>query len=175
VLAGHVGVAIGALGIRRTVPLWLLIIASQLPDWTDAILCSSGVRSATPGMLSHSIVAVASMAAAAALAAFLISRDPGGSLLVAAVVVTHLLGDFLTGLKPTWPGGPLIGLELYKQPAYDFIIEALIITAGWILYQRSLDPAARYSSRTRQLLFMLIAVQALADIALTLSPGMRKC
>ena len=174
-LAGHVGVAIGALGIRRTVPLWLLIIASQLPDWTDAILCSSGVRSAIPGMFSHSVGAVALMAVVAGIVAFAVSRDAAGSLLVAAVVIAHLLGDFLTGLKPTWPGGPLIGLELYKQPAYDFVVEAAIITAGWFLYRRSLEPAVRYSSRTRQLLFMLIAVQALADIALTLSPGMRKC
>ena len=34
--AGHLGFALGAYSFRRTIPLWLILIAAQLPDWLDA-------------------------------------------------------------------------------------------------------------------------------------------
>src|SRR5689334_1596680 len=96
---GHAGVALGAHGIRKAVPLWLLILASQLPDWADAGLCLSGVRTPVPGMYSHSLPAIAVLALGAALIYCAMQRDPAGMLLVAMVVVSHALGDYVTGLK----------------------------------------------------------------------------
>jgi hypothetical protein len=175
VLAGHVGVAIGALGIRRTVPLWLLIFASQLPDWTDAVLCIGGIRPGVPGLYSHSFPAVGALAVGAALVAWVVSRDVAGSALAGAVVLSHAAGDFLTGSKPTWPGGPMVGLQLYTRPAIDFVVESMVIVAGWLLYQRSFEPARRYSRPTISLLGALIGIQAAADIALSLTSGLKKC
>ena len=172
---GHVGVALGAHGMRRAIPLWFLIIASQLPDWADAGFCLAGLRPLPLGILSHSIPAVASLGLIAALVYVISWRDPAGILLVIAVVVSHAVGDYFTGIKPTWPGGPMIGLQLYRQPLLDLIIESAVVLGGWAVYRRSL-PADRQSSRPLfTLLGALLAIQIAADIFLTFAKGLRKC
>ena len=174
-LVGHVGVAIGAHGIRKTLPLGLLIIASQLPDWIDATLCMSGVRSSVPGMLSHSLPAITVLAVVAGILTFARSRDVAASSLVGMVVASHVIGDYFTGIKPLWAGGPTVGLGLYDRPALDFVFEAAVITAGWLLY-RSSFPAERRSSReVSAVLVVLLALQLGADVVFWLSPGMQKC
>ncbi len=173
--AGHIGVALGAHGIRRTIPVWFLIVASQLPDWADAGFCLANVRPPVPGILSHSIPAVTVLAIAAAIACAIALRDRAGMLLVAAVVVSHALGDYLTGLKPTFPGGPMIGLRLYHRPVIDFVIEASVIVAGWLLYRRSLEPERRHSQPVYTLLGMLLLFQVGADLVLSITQGLRKC
>src|SRR6266536_1459630 len=109
---GHIGIALAGKGYRQTVPLWLLIFASQLPDWTDAAACASGVSSPPVEMLSHSIPAVAVLAAALSLLYYAARRDTKASALVALIVVSHMLADYVTGQEPTRPGGSLIGLQL---------------------------------------------------------------
>ena len=173
--AGHIGVALGAHGIRKAIPLWFLIIASQLPDWTDAAFCLANVRPSTPGILSHSIPAVSVLALLAALAYVMIMRDPAGMLLVAVVVLSHAAGDYLTGLKPTWSGGPMIGLMLYRRPVIDFIFEAVVIAAGWMLYRASLSPERRSSEPVITMLGALLLIQAGADVFLSFARGLRKC
>jgi hypothetical protein len=173
--AGHVGVALGAHGIRRAIPLWFLVITSQLPDWADAAFCLAGIRPLPLGILSHSIPAVGSLALIAALVYVIAWRDPAGVLIVVAVVVSHAVGDYFTGIKPTWPGGPMIGLELYKQPFVDLAMESAIIIGGWAVYRKSL-PVERQSSRPMfTVLGALLAIQIAADIVLTFAKGLRKC
>ena len=173
--AGHIGVALGARGIRVAVPLWVLVIASQLPDWADAGLCLAGTRPAIPGMYSHSLPAVTLLATAAAIGYFIISKNGSAAALVAAVVISHALGDYVTGIKPTWPGGPLIGLQLYRQPALDFLLESAVILGGWLLYRRTLPPERRSSRVALSLLFAVLAIQLAADIFFSISPTLRKC
>lgn len=172
---GHVGIALGAHGLRRSAPLWFLLLASQLPDWADAGFCLAGVRPAVQGILSHSLPAVAILALVAAVAYAVFMRDPRGMLLVAAVVISHAAGDYLTGSKPTWSGGPMIGLMLYKRPFIDFVIEAAVILGGWLLYRRSLEPERRASEPVYTLLAALILIQAGADVILGFTEGLRKC
>ena len=169
------GFALGAHGIRRSIPLWLLVLASQLPDWADAGFCIAGVRPSTPGILSHSIPAVAALALDAAVVYAIVLRDPAGMLLVAAVVVSHAAGDYFTGTKPTWAGGPMIGLQLYKRPVIDFILEAAVILGGWLVYRRSLPESRRSSEPVFTLLGALIVIQIGADIFLSFAKGLRKC
>ena len=172
---GHVGAAIGAFGVRQTVPLWLLITASQLPDWADATLCIAGAQPAVPGMLSHSIPAVLVLAIVAAIAGYAVSRDLFASGLVALVVISHYAGDYFTGIKPTWPGGPMVGLQLYQEPALDFILESTVLTLGWIVYRRSFPPERRSSREVIAVLVVLVIIQLAADIFFSLSPGLKKC
>ncbi len=173
--AGHVGVALGAKGFRSSLPLWVLIVASQLPDWADASLCLAGIRNATPGMLSHSLPAIGILTLGCAFIYFASTRDLTGTAFVAALVVSHALGDYVTGLKPTWSGGPMIGLRLYQHPVIDFLLEAAVIFAGWMIYRKSF-PAERRSSRELfSILGLLLALQLLADIVFSMSPGLRKC
>jgi hypothetical protein len=172
---GHVGIALGAHGLRKAIPLWFLVIASQLPDWTDAGFCLAGIRPSVPGILSHSLPAVTVLALIAALAYAIMLRDPAGMLLVAVVVLSHAAGDYLTGIKPTWSGGPMIGLMLYRRPVLDFLLESFVILIGWMLYRRSLDVTRKASEPVYTLLGALIVIQALADVVLSLTTGLKKC
>jgi hypothetical protein len=175
VYAGHVGLALGAKGFRNALPLWILIVASQLPDWADATLCLAGIGSVTPGMLSHSIPAIGLLTLGGALVYLAATRDVTGASLVAALVISHALGDYITGLKPTWSGGPMIGLQLYRHPVIDFLLEAVVILVGWMIYRASF-PRERQSSRYLvSMLGVLLALQLLADIVFSISPGLKKC
>ena len=160
--------------MRRTVPLWLLIVASQLPDWADAAVCLS-LRQSSSAMLTHSIPAVAVLGVAGAIACWFVSRDVRGVALVFAVVATHALGDYVTGIKPTWPGGPLIGFQLYKQPALDFIFESVVIVCGWLLYRRTFPSDKRSSRAVAAVLAALLLIQLAADIVFITTPGLKKC
>lgn len=173
--AGHVGIAIGAKGLRKSIPLWFLIVASQLPDWADASVCLANIRTPIPGMYSHSLPAIGILALAAAAAYCVIERDVSGIILVIAVVVSHAAGDYLTGLKPTWSGGPVIGLELYRRPVIDFLVESVVILGGWLLYRRSLPLDRRSSRQAFEMVAVLIVIQAGADVFMAFAKGLRKC
>jgi membrane-bound metal-dependent hydrolase YbcI (DUF457 family) len=165
----------GAHGLRRTVPLWLLVLASQAPDWADAVVCSSGLRPSVVGMYSHSIPATLVIALVASVTAQLLTRDPGAGVLTAAVVIAHTVGDYLTGIKPTWPGGPLIGARLYTQPALDFLIETALLGVCFLIYRRSFPAERRSDKRIYILPALLILIQAATDIVLALTPSIEKC
>ena len=173
--AGHMGFALAACGIRRSIPLWLLVIASQLPDWADAGFCLANIRPLPLGILSHSLPAIGVLAVIAALACLAVDRDVNAMLLVAAVVLSHAAGDYLTGIKPTWSGGPMIGLELYKRPLIDFAVESAVIIAGWMVYRRSLPAESRSSRPAFTLLAALIVMQIGADIVMSYAQGIKKC
>lgn len=172
---GHVGIALAGKGYRSTVPLWVLLIATQLPDWADAAACYAGASSPPSEILSHSLPAVAVLATVFALFYYVAARDVAGSALAGAIVVSHMIADYVTGLKPTWPGGPFIGLELYRHPALDFGIESIVIIVGWMIYRRSLPVDRRDSSPVRVMLFCLLLLQLAASVSFSLFPGIKKC
>ena len=173
--AGHVALGISAKRWAPIVPLWLLILASQLPDWMDAAVCAARPGTLNPAMLSHSFYAIAAMAAFGAIVGKLFYGSWYIAKILALLVVSHLIGDFVTGLKPTWPGGPLIGLRLYSRPALDFVFESFVIFWGWWMYRSTFRPAKRDSSAMRTMLVGLIALQAVADIAFVVVPRVSKC
>jgi hypothetical protein len=172
---GHIGIALAGKGYRSTMPLWVLLIATQLPDWADATACSFGGASPPSEMLSHSLPAVAVLATVVALLYYAAARDVAGSALTGTIVVSHMIADYVTGLKPTWPGGPFIGLELYRHPAVDFGIEAAVILLGWMIYRRSLPVDRRDSSPVNVMLFCLLLLQLAASVSFSLFPGIKKC
>jgi hypothetical protein len=91
------------------------------------------------------------------------------------VIVSHLLFDWLTGYKPTWPGGPMIGLRLYSRPIADFIVEALVILAGALLYAKTLPPRRRPWAGVAIMAGALIALQLSIDVAHLLMKTLPKC
>lgn len=172
---GHIGIALAAKGVRWTIPLWVLLLATQLPDWTDAAVCAAGISSPPSGMLSHSLAAVAVLGGSLAVLYYAVARDAADAAVVGLVVASHAVADYATGLKPTWPGGPLIGLQLYQQPAIDFVVEAIVIVTGWLLYRRSLPPDRRRSTPVMLMLITLLLLQLAASVSFALFPGIRKC
>lgn len=153
----------------------MLLVATQLPDWTDAAVCVAGIASPPSAMLSHSLPAIAVLGGAVALLYYAATRDLAGAGLVGLTVLSHAVADYATGLKPTWPGGPMIGLGLYREPGIDFVLEAVVMTVGWVIYRGSLDEARRRSSPVVLMLIMLILLQLAASVSFAMFPGIRKC
>src|SRR3954468_20594753 len=139
---GHVGAALAGKRVRRSIGLLVLLVASYAPDWVDAGLCLAGAYN-PHGMLSHSIPAVALLTMAAFTMYGVATRDWRSAGVVAAVVISHFLLDLITGYKPTWPGGPMIGLQLYERPVADFFAEGVVIAIGAVLYAKTLPPRRR--------------------------------
>ena len=116
-----------------------------------------------------------SVAAVLALASYLVTWDRGVAALCGSVAVSHLRADYVTGLKPTWPGGPTIGLDLYSRPLGDLAVETGVLVFGWLLYRRSLPPESRSSRLAWTLLVVLGATQLLGVFELELLPHAPKC
>jgi hypothetical protein len=81
----------------------------------------------------------------------------------------------VTGLKPTWPGGPIIGLQLYAHPLGDLVVETAVLVIGWLVYRRSLPPESRSHRLSWALLLLLGAAQLLAVLQLKVLPSITKC
>ena len=171
---GHFGFALAGKGLRRDAPLWLLVVATQGCDWVQAVACMAAPVGAS-AMWSHSVPAVAALAVAVSLAAYLLSGDRGVAALAGAVAVSHLLADYVTGLKPTWPGGPTIGLDLYAHPLGDLALEMAVLVLGWLVYRRSLPPESRSHRLAWALLVVLGATQLLGALKEGLLPHTPKC
>lgn len=171
---GHVGVALAAKRARVSVGLLVLLVSTYAPDWIDSGLCIVGGYDSRQ-MLSHSIPAVFLFALVGFLTYTLITRDRTGGILIAAVVVSHMMLDWITGTKPTWPGGPMIGFQLYSHPIADFIAEGIVIAIGAIAYARTLPPRRRPWLDLTVMLGALLALQLTIDVAHLLFKSLPKC
>jgi hypothetical protein len=171
---GHVGVALAAKRLRLSVGLLVLLIATYAPDWIDSGLCIVGGYDERQ-LLSHSIPAVLIFALAGFVAYSLIVRDRIGGALIAGVIVSHMMLDWITGLKPTWPGGPVIGLQLYAHPIADFFAEGIVIAVGALAYARTLPARRRPWLDLAIMLGALLALQLTIDVAHLLFKSLPKC
>jgi len=171
---GHVGVALGAKRLRASIGLFPLLLATYAPDWVDTGLCVVGSYDPR-SMLSHSIPAVLLLALFGFACYALATRDWSGALIIGGVIVSHMLLDWITGYKPTWPGGPMIGLEWYAHPVLDFAAEGLVIAIGTLLYARTL-PARQRPWRDVSIMFgALLILQLTIDVAHLLMRNLPKC
>lgn len=170
---GHVGVALGAKRFAPSVALGTLVFATYLPDWIDAALCVTG-RYHDAQMLSHSVPAALILSVLAGASVFG-QGDRGAFFIVAAIVISHVLLDYITGIKPTWPGGPSIGLQVYGRPIMDFAVESIVIIGGWILYKRTLPSSNGSWNLSTVMLAVLLFMQAAVDAQRLLSPSINKC
>ena len=71
---GHVGAALGAKGVRRSIGLLVLLVATYTPDWVDTGLCLAGAYN-PQASASRASVMVPRRSAAADLS---IEIEPGG-------------------------------------------------------------------------------------------------
>lgn len=171
---GHVGAALAAKRVRVSVSLLVLLLAAYAPDLIDTGLCFTGDYSARE-MWSHSIPAVVVFTVIGFVAYTLITHDRVGGGAVAAVVLSHMFLDWITGTKPTWPGGPTIGLQLYSHAIADFVAEGIVITIGALAYARTLPPRRRPWLDLTIMLATLLALQLTIDVARLLFKTLPKC
>lgn len=171
---GHVGVALAAKRVRPSIGLLVLLVSTYAPDWVDGGLCLAGAYNPS-GVLSHSIPVVALIALLGFALYAIKTRDWIGALVVGAVIVSHMLLDWITGYKLTWPGGTMIGLRLYDRPLLDFIVEGVVIVVGAGLWAQTLPPRKRPWIDVAVLLGALLALQLGVDVAHLMMTSITKC
>ena len=171
---GHVGAALVAKRGRTSIGLFALLVATYTPDWVDSGLCLAGFYN-PEAMLSHSVPAVVLFALVGFTLYGFKTHDWTAALIVAAVILSHMFLDWITGYKPTWPGGPTIGLGLYTQPIADFIVEGALIVVGALLYGRTLPTRQRPWIDVSIMLGALLALQLGIDIAHLMLKSLPKC
>ena len=171
---GHVGAALAGKRAAPAATLASLLVASYLPDWADAAFCVAG-KYQIGQLYSHSLPAVAVLALVAGGLQLARGRARLVAAVVALLVVSHLLLDFVTGRKYAWRDGPRIGLGLYSHPALEFFIEAGVIVIGWLLYRATLPPNRKSWNDSHLMLGLLLLMQLSMDIAKLLQPAINKC
>jgi len=167
--AGHAALATLAKGARPRVPIALLVPVAFAPDWIEWFFDAIGHRNRE---ISHSLVSVAIGASLVALVYLLATRQRLDAAAVWLTYVSHWPADYITGLKPTWPGGPTVGLYLYARPFQEFCVEAVVIIVCWFAYRRSLPLPARNRAVGLLIPIGLISMQ-IAFLAVS-NPSLRK-
>ena len=169
-ITGHFGLAwyarsrrIGAAGAAGTLPFLAMIAASVLPDGVDAIL-SAAVVCNRYGVYSHSLPAIALLAAAAFGISFAVWRDRRLSTALALLTLLHVPADWITGEKILWPGGPILRLYLYRWPWADFLLEAPIVWFAWRAYVKA-APSPSWAAHRASLVVLLVTQLAFAVAA----------
>ena len=132
-LAGHFGIAQLGKGVRRDLPLLLLIIAAYLPD-----LVRVAIVGLTPrfDILSHSLPIVAALSLTIAILWLLRGGQVAAAAVLALACLLHWPADVFTGCKPTTFSGPWIGLVSYRRPVSDLVVEGLLVVGGWFYMRR---------------------------------------
>jgi hypothetical protein len=140
VYAGHAALALVAKARRRAIPIAILIPVAFAPDWIKVLLSYAGNTNAA---LSHSFVSVGIGATLVAAAYYAYTRVAADAFVLWLTYASHWPADFITGIKPTWPGGPQVGLVLYSKPLYDVIVESIVVVVCYLIYRRSLPEPSR--------------------------------
>jgi hypothetical protein len=148
VYAGHAAFALFAKSRRARISLALLVPVAFAPDWIEWILSSgSTVVTDQDRFLSHALVSVVPCALAVGFVYWLLRRGAGSTMAdaatVCAVYLSHWAADFITGIKPTWRGGPTVGLMFYNHTWPEAATECALVLLCWWAYHRSLPPASR--------------------------------
>lgn len=133
--AGHAALALLAKGIRPRISLAVLVPVAFGPDWIEWALSATGHENR---ILSHSLVSVAICATVVALVYWSFTRATVDACVVWLTYASHWPADFITGIKPTWPGGPDVGLRIYTNPVLDTAVEWTVVVLCWLVYRRSL-------------------------------------
>lgn len=160
---GHLALGFAAKRLAPRTSLGTLLASAELADILFPILVllgweSAGFVSGTNPFLaivldhypiSHSLLALTGWGVAAALL-YRWRRGYGrGAVVVALLVVSHWVLDFVTHRPdmPLWPGGPRVGLDLWASVPGTIVVEGLLFVAGVWLYAaatRARDAVGRF-------------------------------
>jgi membrane-bound metal-dependent hydrolase YbcI (DUF457 family) len=162
--AGHTGLALLAKAARPRIPLVVLLPVAYAPDIIESMFDLLGQHNRE---LSHSLVSVGFGATIIALIYLVTLRAKADAFVLWLAYVSHWPADFITGTKPTWPGGPDVGLQFYERPVADAAIECAVVILCWIIYRRAMlrtqTPAAAQRMTTVLAPIGLILAQIVFD------------
>jgi len=160
VFIGHFAVGLAAKRAVPEVSLGTLFLAAQLADlvWPTLVLLGLEAFAIRPGITavtpldfirypySHSLVALAAWGAALGIAYFLWKRKAWAAAVLAAVVLSHWLLDYVThrpDLPLTLTGAERFGLGLWHSRIATLAVEGLLFGACVWLYARTTRPLDR--------------------------------
>jgi hypothetical protein len=163
---GHFALGFAAKKVAPTVSLGTLFIAAQLADLVWPVLVLLGIEKVEvrPGITaitpldfihypySHSLVGLLGWAIAFAGAYAIAHRGQiYAALIIAALVLSHWLLDFLTH-RPDMPlslgESQRVGLGLWNSVPATVVVEGLLFVAGIVLYMRTtqaIDAVGRWA------------------------------
>jgi len=147
---GHFGIAFAAKKAAPKTSLGTLVFAAQFADILWPVLLLLGIEKVriVPGLLpaspfdftsypiSHSLAAQLGWGAVLGLLYFAIKRNGRSALLVASLVPTHWVLDFIAHRPdmPIYPGGPKYGLGMWHSLPLTISVEYVLFAVGIALY-----------------------------------------
>jgi hypothetical protein len=153
VFIGHFALGFAAKRAAPKTSLGTLFAATEFADILFPLFVLFGWESATyaggtdPFLtftfdrypISHSLLALIGWGAVFALLYHWRTGYGRGALIVALLVVSHWVLDWLTHRPdmPLWPGGPTVGLELWASVPGTVIVEGLMFAAGAWIYAKA--------------------------------------
>lgn len=153
--AGHFGLAAAVKAKTPEVPLWALVVSTQLLDVVFVPLFLAGVETMEPvGAGGYGESIIHADYSHSLLGALLISLLAGwiggrlwgrrGGLVIAALAFSHWLLDLAVHRTdmPILPGNtgdlPLLGFGLWTSASASIAVEAILLAVGFFLYTRSI-------------------------------------
>ena len=149
---GHFAVAFAAKKVAPRTSLGTLILAAEWIDLIFPVLVLAGLEHVGLTLsdnaflrldlsdypFSHSLAAVLGWAVILGGIVLWRSRDRTAALVVGGAVLSHWVLDAVSHTPdvPLWPGGPVVGLGLWRSVPATVIVETLLFAAGLWLYFR---------------------------------------
>ena len=161
---GHYGLALAAKRAAPRASLGTLILAAQLVDLVWPAMLLTGIErvrlvpNENPFLRldfewypwTHSLVTGLLWAVLVGALYAVWRRHRSAALVVGALVASHWLLDFVTHVPdlPLYPGGPGVGLGLWRSFGGTMVVEAVVFAAGVMVYvvtTRPTDRIGRYA------------------------------
>lgn len=153
--AGHFGLAAAAKAKAPRLPLWALMLSTQLLDVVFVPFLLTGKETIEPisgetgygaNMIhadyTHSLIGALFIAMIAGWGAWRLWGRRGG-VIIGSVVFSHWFLDLLVHRSdlPILPGNfgnlPMLGFGLWQYPVISITLECILLISGIILYYRS--------------------------------------
>ena len=150
---GHLGLALGAKRLAPRTSLGLLVVATTFVDLLWPVLLLAGVErvriapSPNPFLVlsfesypvSHSAALVLAWSLLFGAAVLAATRSLRAAAVCAALVASHWVLDAVSHAPdlPAWPGGPKVGLGLWREVPAAVLVELAIFAAGVAVYLAS--------------------------------------
>ena len=173
---GHFALAMAAKKIAPKASLGTLVLSAQFADCLWPVLLLLGLEHVriVPGTtrvtpldfisypISHSLLPQSAWGFLLGGAYFLWRRDLRTALVVAALLPTHWLLDYLAHRPdmPLYPGGPKVGLGMWSSLSLTLSVEFGLFLIGLLLYLRATRSQGPASYGLWSLVLFLAAVYA---------------
>jgi len=170
---GHYALAFASKKIDKLPSLAILFVAVQFLDllWPIFVLLGietfeieAGNTAMTPINFtsypySHSLLMSIIWAILFALVYFLITKNKKGSVLIAALVFSHWILDFIThgaDLQISPFSNTRVGLGLWNAPIFEMIFEIGLFATGIYMYFKTVNPKRKIAFWSLTLFFLVI-------------------